>query len=137
LAFVVIELDQRRVDQAKAAGFPVIFGDASQPVVLEAVQIEQARLLLTTVPTVVITQVIVDQVRRLNPKLHIVARAEGIEQMKTLHHLGVYEVVQPKFEAGLEITRQVLLHLNIPASEIQRFTDAVRQELYAPLYRAT
>lgn len=136
LAFVVIELDQRRVDQAKAAGFPVIFGDASQPIVLEAVQIEQARLLLTTVPTVVITQVIVDQVRRLNPQLHIVARAEGVEQMKTLHDLGVYEVVQPEFEAALEITRQALLHLNISASEIQRFTDAVRQELYAPLYRA-
>jgi CPA2 family monovalent cation:H+ antiporter-2 len=136
LAFVVIELDQRRVDQAKAAGFPVIFGDASQPVVLEAVQIEQARLLLTTVPTVVITQVIVDQVRRLNPKLHIVARAEGVEQMKMLYDLGVYEVVQPEFEAALEITRQALLHLNIPASEIQSFTDAVRQELYAPLYRA-
>jgi CPA2 family monovalent cation:H+ antiporter-2 len=46
----------------------------------------------------------------------------------------VYEVVQPQFEAGLEITRQALLHLKVPANEIQRFTDAVRHELYAPLY---
>jgi len=35
----------------------------------------------------------------------------------------------------LEITRQALLHLNISATEIQRFTDAIRQELYAPLYQ--
>jgi CPA2 family monovalent cation:H+ antiporter-2 len=42
--------------------------------------------------------------------------------------------VQPEFEAGLEITRQALLHLNISATEIQRFTDAVRREQYAPLY---
>jgi CPA2 family monovalent cation:H+ antiporter-2 len=47
----------------------------------------------------------------------------------------VYEAVQPEFEASLEITRQALLHLNIPATEIHRFTDAVRKELYAPLYQ--
>jgi CPA2 family monovalent cation:H+ antiporter-2 len=55
--------------------------------------------------------------------------------MEILYRHGVYEVVQPEFEAGLEITRQALLHLNIPAAEIQRFTDGIRQELYAPLYQ--
>lgn len=136
LAFVIVELNQRLVDQAKAAGFPVIYGDASQPVVLEAARIEQARLLLVTVPTLVVAQTIVSQVCRLNPALHIVARSEGVEQMKTLNDLGVHEVVQPEFEAGLEITRQALVHLDFPATEIQRFTDAVRHELYAPLYQA-
>jgi CPA2 family monovalent cation:H+ antiporter-2 len=56
--------------------------------------------------------------------------------MHRLHDRGVYQVVQPEFEAGLEITRQALLHLHVPASEIQRFTDTVRRELYAPLYEA-
>lgn len=136
LAFVLIELDYRRVQQARAAGMPVIYGDAGQMVVLEAARIEQAQLLLVTVPAVVVTQSIVDQVRQLRPTLHIVARAEGIEQMKALHAHGVYEIVMPEFEAGLEITRQALLHLNIPAVEIRRFADAVRRELYAPLYES-
>jgi CPA2 family monovalent cation:H+ antiporter-2 len=76
----------------------------------------------------------VAEIRRLNPAVHIVARAEGLEHLLSLHALGVHEVVQPEFEAGLEMTRQTLLHLDIPATEIQRFTDAVRDELYAPLY---
>lgn len=135
LAFVIIELDYRRVEQAKAAHLPVIYGDASQAIVLEAAQIEQARLLLITAPAIVVSQSIVHQARLLNSSLHIVARAEGIEQMKALYGSGVYEVVQPEFEAGLEITRQALLHLHIPATEIQRYTDAVRRELYAPLYQ--
>ncbi|MDO9462820.1 MAG: cation:proton antiporter, partial [Deltaproteobacteria bacterium] len=135
LAFVIIEMDYRRVEQAKAAHLPVIYGDASQAIVLEAAQIEQARLLLITVPAIVVSQSIVHQARQLNSSLHIVARAEGIEQMKALYSSGVYEVVQPEFEAGLEITRQALLHLHIPATEIQRYTDAVRHELYAPLYQ--
>ena len=45
-------------------------------------------------------------------------------------------VVQPELEAGLEITRQALLHLNIPTTEIQRYTDTVRQESYAPIYQS-
>jgi CPA2 family monovalent cation:H+ antiporter-2 len=134
MAFVVVDLDYRRIEKIKTVGYPIIYGDASQPVVLEAAKIEHARLLLVAIPNIIITQTVVEQVRRLNPELHIVARVEGIDQLQALHHLGVYEVVQPEFEASLEITRQTLLHLNIPATEIQRFTDAVRQELYAPLY---
>ena len=134
LAFVIIEMDYRRVAQAKDENFPVIYGDASQEIVLEAARMDQACLVLITTPAVIITQTIVDQVRHSNPTVHIVARAEGVEQMQALHDHGVYEVVQPEFEAGLEITRQALLHLNIPATEIQRFTDTIRRELYAPLY---
>jgi CPA2 family monovalent cation:H+ antiporter-2 len=135
LAFVIIELDYQRVVQIKNAGMPVIFGDAGQPVVLEAAEVAHARLLLLTTPDIITTQTIVDQVRQLHPALHIVSRAEGIEQLKILHDHGVYEVVQPEFEAALEITRQALLHLNIPATEIRKFADAIRRELYAPMYQ--
>ena len=135
VGFVVIELDGRRVEQAKAAGWPIISGDASQGVVLEAAGIADARLLLITTPAIVSTQGIVDQVRRLRPDLHIVARAEGLEDMDVLYERGVYEVVQPEFEAGLEITRQALVHLDLPAIEIQNFTDAIHREHYAPLYQ--
>jgi CPA2 family monovalent cation:H+ antiporter-2 len=136
LGFVIIEMDYRRVTQAKNHGFPVIYGDASQEIVLEAAKVKQACLVLITTPAIILTRTIVNQVRHFNPTVHIVARAEGIEQMQVLHEHGVYEVVQPEFEAGLEITRQALLHLNIPATDIQRFTDTIRRELYAPLYHA-
>ena len=135
LEFVLIELDSRKIEQAKTAKFPVVYGDAGQVVVLKAANIEEARLLLIAVPAIVTTQTIVEQVRRIQPALHIVARADGAEQMKILHDLGVYEVVQPEFEASLEIIRQALLHLSIPATKIQWFTDTIRKELYAPLYQ--
>ena len=101
LGFVVVELDQRRVQECHAAGMPVIYGDASHPVVLEAAAVTQARLLILTVPSVTVAQAIVTQVRQLAPSLALVARAEGVEQMERLHRLGVSEVVQPYFEAGL------------------------------------
>jgi len=135
LDFIIIEFNYNRVLEAKAAEMPVIFGNARQEIVLEAAKINEARLLIITIPSIMITQSIVSIVKKVNTNLHMVARVEDIEHIKTLHDMGVYEVVQPHFEAGLEITRQVLLHLNIPASEIIKYEDAVRSDLYEPLYK--
>ncbi|MFO7661019.1 MAG: cation:proton antiporter [Chloroflexota bacterium] len=132
--FVVIELDYRRVQQLQSEGLPVIYGDSSQAVVLEAASLRWAVLVLITTPSLTATRVIVDQVRQMNPEVHIVGRAEGDEEMKILNALGIYEIVQPEYEAGLEITRQALLHLNLSPAEIQRYTDSVRREFYSPFY---
>lgn len=132
---VAIELNQQRVDECKQQGIPVIYGDAEHTVVLQAAAIERAYLALVTTPAIKTTWAIAQQVRTLNPDLHIVARAEALEQLEMLHDIGVYEIVQPEFEAGLELARQALLHLNLPAPEVQRYTDAARHDRYAPIYQ--
>ncbi len=136
LPFVMIELNYRSVEQCKEAGLPVIFGDASQPVVLEAASITEARLLLDTAPGIVVTKTLVHNARQLNPGLDIVVRADGAETLKSLYESGVFMAVLPEFEAGLEMARQALLHLEIPVTEIQHYTDTVRQAYYSSLYEA-
>ena len=135
LAFVIIEIDYRRVTQAKSVGFPVIYGDVTRDVVLEAAKVKEANLVLITTPRIDVTGTVCDQIRQLTPNVNIVARAEGLEQMQALHDQGIQEVVQPEFEAGLQFTRQALLYLNIPATDIQKYSDAFRRELYAPLFK--
>jgi K+:H+ antiporter len=134
IPYVVIELNHWRVEQAKEDGFPIVFGDASHAVVLEAAGIDKAKLLLITTPVALTSSSIAIQVHSINPTLRIIARASSIEEMQILHDEGVYQVVQPEFEASLEFTRQALFYLNMPVSKIQGFTDAVRRELYSPLY---
>jgi CPA2 family monovalent cation:H+ antiporter-2 len=136
LPFVIIELNYQRMEECRESGFPVIYGDMSQTTVLELSKLEAARLLLVTTPSVVTSRTIVRQAHRINPELHIIARAEGIEQSKVLYETGVYMAVLPEMEAGLEIARQALIHLEIPAAVIQEYTDAVRQRLYAPIYES-
>lgn len=133
--FVVVDLDQAAVDSARAAGFPVVYGDAAAEAVLEAAGIRDALLVILTVPDAVGMRLAVDHIRRINPDAHIVARAVSVEQVSELDRLGVYEAVQPELEAGLELVRQALAHLGIGAGDIQRFSDRVRRELYAPITR--
>jgi monovalent cation:H+ antiporter-2, CPA2 family len=131
---VLIELDHRRIDQARADGRPIIFGDAAQPVVLEAAGVDKARLLLITIPVLGVSRAVLEHARRLNPGIRVVARAEDAEAVAALHRLNVAEVVQPEIEASLEMTRQALLHLRVPVLEILRLTDDLREERYAPVF---
>jgi Kef-type potassium/proton antiporter, CPA2 family (TC 2.A.37.1) len=79
---LIIELDQLRVERAKHADIPVVYGDASHEVVLEAAETSSARLLIITTPEIVITQTIVERARKVNSEIQVVARAPGVEFWK-------------------------------------------------------
>lgn len=132
--FVIIEWNSRRVDELKTMGYPVLFGDATKEIILEAVELPKSRLLLITTPVSIVSQAIVEKTKDLNKDLAIIARAESIEQMQALHDLGVTHIIQPEFEASLEFVHQAFYHLGKPADQIQKYMDEVRNELYRPLY---
>lgn len=131
--FVVVDADPGQVDAAREEGLPVVYGDATAEPVLEATGVREARLVILTVPDAADARMAVERVRALNPEVHVVVRSTGTEQLEDLSRLGVYEAVQPEFEAGLELGRQALVHLGVETGEIQRFSDRVRRELYAPI----
>jgi monovalent cation:H+ antiporter-2, CPA2 family len=133
LPFVIIEIDQLRIEQAKIAGMPVVYGDASHEIVLEAAGVGFACLLVITTPAIVVARTIVVHGKRINEQIKVVARTSDPEFLPVFKELNVTEVVLPEFEAGLEMTRQVLLHLRIPVSEIQRCTESLRGEFFAPM----
>jgi CPA2 family monovalent cation:H+ antiporter-2 len=130
LPYVLVEADDRRVRQARVAGVPVIYGDASQTVVLEAAGVSRARAMLVTAPAFLDVRNIVRAARRVRPDLPIVARADSAEAIQGLYALGVQEVASPEFEAAIEMTRQALIHLNVPAYDILRVASVIRRERY-------
>jgi monovalent cation:H+ antiporter-2, CPA2 family len=136
IPFVIVEYDALKADALKESHFPVLFGDAQKEIILEAVALGQARMIVITTPVTIISKAIVMAAKKLNPNIHIIARAEEIAAMQVLHNLGVSLVIQPEFEASLEFARQALLHLGIPVTQIEQYTDRVRSELYRPLYAA-
>ncbi len=137
LPFVIIELNHQQMLECKDAKFPVIFGDMSQATVLDVSKLQDARLLLITIPSVATSLAIVKQARQVKPALHIIVRADGVDQAQALYKNGVYMAVLPEMEAGLEIARQALLHLETPVTVIQQYTDEVRQQHYAPIFQSS
>jgi CPA2 family monovalent cation:H+ antiporter-2 len=131
IPFVVVELDQLRIERAKAANYPVIYGDGGQEVVQEALNMGEAALLVVTIPGIVVARSIISHAKKVNSGLKVVARISDPEFFDVFKELEVVDLIYPEFEAGLEMTRQVLLYLRIPVPEIQLHTENLRSELLA------
>ncbi len=134
LPLVVIELDHRRVESIQTDGIPVVYGDATHEIVLEAAEVHTARLLVVTPPDVVTARTIIANAKRQNRELNVVARTSDSAFLPVFKELGVNGVVLPEFEASLEMTRKSLLHFPIPVTEIQQRTELLRQALFAPFF---
>lgn len=134
LPCIVIEQDYHNFEKCKNVGLPIIYGDASQDVVLEASSIGLSRLLIITTPDIAVIREIISVAIRQNPDIRIIARTDTLQYIDELRTLHVSEIVQPEFEASLELIRQSLLHLNYPVSAIQMIADEIRGKNYTPLY---
>ncbi len=129
IPFVLVEIDQLRIEAAKAAGYPIVYGDGSQEIVQEALRIERAALLVITIPNIVVARSIISHAQKVRSGIRVIARISDPEFFNVFRELAVVDLVYPEFEAGLEMTRQVLLYLRIPVPEIQQFTENLRHQL--------
>ena len=118
------------MELAQQAGFAVVYGDASHEIVLEAASVATASMLVVTLPGIVESRTIVASAQKVNRAIAVVARLSDPDFFDLFSELQVTDLVYPELEAGLEMTRQVLLGLRIPATEVQRQTESLRQEYF-------
>lgn len=129
--FIIIEQDFRKFEKSKESGFPVIYGDAGQEIVLAAADIDKAKLVIISAPSIITTREILGIAQIHNPEVEIIVRANDMDQIKELQKLDVREIVQPEFEASLEMLRQTLLHLNYRIPVIQSLIDDIKEKTYS------
>jgi CPA2 family monovalent cation:H+ antiporter-2 len=118
LPFVIVDNDPFAVERARSAGWSCVYGDATQPAVLEQAQAEQAQSLAVTFGDQPSAPITVQNARRLNNRINVVARGAGTEANRLLRESGAAEVVDPYLEASLEFVRHVLHRYGIDAREI-------------------
>lgn len=132
LPHLVIEYNPDVVRSLRAAGTPVIYGDAANAGVLQHAGLGAARLLAALVPDPADAENIVRLARALNPRLDIVARATDAEQVERLQRAGATEVVQPEFEAGVEVIRHALQRYGLAGTELNVVVAGRRRAFYRP-----
>ncbi|MDR0359136.1 MAG: cation:proton antiporter [bacterium] len=127
---VVVEYNPAYVTELRSRGVPVIFGDASNPGVLDHAHLEGARLVAALVPDAGVTELIVRSARAQNPRVDIVARARDEQEVERLRELGAREVVQPEFEAGVEVIRHALQSFGVSGPELTIAISGRRRRFY-------
>jgi CPA2 family monovalent cation:H+ antiporter-2 len=128
--YVVVEYNPALVRELRARGVPIVYGDAANPIVLDHAAIEAARLLAVLVPDVATAELATRAAHGLRPDLDIVARVSQATDVERLRQAGATEVVQPEFEAGVEVIRHALARYGVGADELDHEVATRRQSFY-------
>jgi CPA2 family monovalent cation:H+ antiporter-2 len=131
-SYAVVELTPVIVRGLRQQGIPAFYGDAAAEAVLLRAGIDQARTLAVATPDLVASRAAIRHAQRLNPRIHVIARATVSGEVATLADSGAAEVVQPEFEAGLEFVRQVLRWHGVAAREVEFILAGRRKAFYQP-----
>jgi CPA2 family monovalent cation:H+ antiporter-2 len=109
---------------------PFIYGDADSELVLEKTHLENAKALAITLPDPTSTRLLLQRALGKAPHLDIIARSQSNEEIDVLTQLGAREVVQPEFEAALELGSHLLHTLGEKTLEVQSALEWIRQDCY-------
>jgi CPA2 family monovalent cation:H+ antiporter-2 len=131
--FVVIEYDHHVVNLLRQKQLPVIYGDSTSHLLLEAAGAGQARLAVVALPEGISTRLTIRELRRLNPTLRIITRVHLNEELEPACSEGAAEVIHVEFEASLELMRHTLIELGRHPSGVQKRIDRIRQSRYQKL----
>jgi CPA2 family monovalent cation:H+ antiporter-2 len=98
---VLIEDSEKRMAAAHDAGIEVVVGNAASGHALELANVGQAKTLFVAIPNAFEAGQAVEQARKLNPNLRIIARSHSDEEETYLSDLGANEVIMGEREIGL------------------------------------
>ncbi|MBD2503440.1 cation:proton antiporter [Anabaena azotica] len=129
-AIIVIENSEAAIQRLRMEQIPYIFGDADSELVLEKVHLETAKALAIALPDPASSRLLLQRALAIAPALDIIARSHHNSEIDILTQMGAKEVVQPEFEAALELSAHLLATLGEPENQIRTVISNIRTDRY-------
>ncbi|HKI47286.1 MAG TPA: cation:proton antiporter [Balneolales bacterium] len=130
IPYVIIETNPDTVKSEQAKGEPIYYGDATHETVLRHAHIGEARIVVVAINDPAAMRRIIEEVKTLNPGVHLIVRTRYIQDMQDLYRAGADEVIPEEFETSVEIFTRVLTSYLIPRDEIDKLITSVRADNY-------
>jgi monovalent cation:H+ antiporter-2, CPA2 family len=130
---VVIDQSEANVQKLRESGIPYIYGSPSSPIVLEAAMVGQASGMVITCADPMISRLTLKRALELSPELDVVVRASRNSDIEVFYQLGAKAVVQPEFEASLELATHLLVGQQVPLPVLQQEMSEIRSSHYLAL----
>jgi CPA2 family monovalent cation:H+ antiporter-2 len=132
IPYSVIDLDPERIAEAQAAGRTYIYGDASNPRVLQHANLEQARALVIVFPDPLASVATARAALEINPRLRVIARAHRGREAEQLKKLGVGDLVSPEYEASFRFIKGIFSTLGLDKGTRGQILDKIRDDNNIP-----
>ena len=130
---VVVDQSESRVQKLRDAGIPYIYGNAASLHVLEKAGVARAQGMAIALPDPMSTRLSLKRALEIAPELDVIVRANHEKDIELLYQLGAREVVQPEFEASLELSAHLLSGMGLPLAVVQKEVQQIRNSRYLEL----
>lgn len=127
---LVIENSEAAIRRLRMRQIPYILGDADAELVLEKAHLKTAKALAIALPDPASTRLLLQHALKISPNLDVIARSHSDREIDYLTQIGAREVVQPEFEAALELGAHLLATLGNTEHHIYNVISAIRTDRY-------
>jgi voltage-gated potassium channel len=105
--FIVIEIDEKKVQKLKEKKINFIIGDATSQKVLKQAEIEKAKAIITAIDDDAKNLFIIILAKELNPKIVVGSRVNSEEALEKIRSAGADITVMPEYSAAKELSREI------------------------------
>ncbi|MFI5241092.1 MAG: cation:proton antiporter [Microgenomates group bacterium] len=110
IPFLVMDFNPTIVKKLRDDGVNVVYGDIGDPEVLDNLQIEKAKLIISTANDMQDNELLLEECIRRKTKATIVVRVEEINHGKRLKEMGAHYVILPEKVSGVYLVNQLKTH---------------------------
>ncbi|MGS0740922.1 cation:proton antiporter domain-containing protein, partial [Glaciimonas sp. GG7] len=133
IGYHALDLDPDRVNEARAAGAQVSYGDASRRESLVAAGLHRAAALVITYASTPSALRVLHHVHELAPALPVIVRSYDDTDLDKLRAAGAAEVVPEALEGSLMLASHALVLLGVPLRRVLHRVQTSRDQRYASL----
>lgn len=134
--WLALDGDPDTVARHRAAGRPVVFGDARRYELLGTLGLHQASALVLTLDAPGELETMVRRIRAEHPELCLIVRARDAAHATRLYRVGVTDAVPETVEASLQLAESVLVELGVPMGPVIASVHQKRAELRSEIETA-
>lgn len=110
IPFMVMDFNPNIVDSLRKQGVFVIYGDLGDPEILDSLQLERAKLIVSTARDMSDNEMLLEECKRRKIKAKVVARALDKDHARALKALGADYVILPEQVSGDFLVNQLKTH---------------------------
>lgn len=112
VSLLALDFNPYQVDKLTSAGVPTIFGDMSDPEVLDLLNLSQARIIISTVPDKHDNKLLIEELKNRQLHIPVIIRSDSIKDAKELYKFGASFVFVPDVVSGEFLVDMLEAHLN-------------------------
>lgn len=109
---VVLDFNPHQVERLLSLEIPVIFGDLADPEVLDILNLEKAKLIISTARDVNDNRLLMEELKNRRLDIPVIVRAETIREARGLYKFGADFVLIPDVLAGDLLLQIIKDHIN-------------------------